>query len=72
MPKRNKYGIKPERLELSKVSQLGQKEVDEILFSTKFRHIKYSFGRMLLACVPKCIRKTKFKQLIDKGIVKID
>lgn len=27
---------------------------------------------MLLTCVPKFIRKTKFKQLIDKGNKKID
>jgi hypothetical protein len=27
---------------------------------------------MLLTCVPRCIRKTKYKQLIDNGNRKID
>ena len=27
---------------------------------------------MLLLCVPRCIRKTRFKKLIDKGNLKID
>jgi hypothetical protein len=71
-PKHNQYGTEPKRLDLSKVSLLGQKEVDELLSSTEFRYLKQSFCKMLLLCVPKCIRKTRFKKLIDKGNSKID
>jgi hypothetical protein len=51
---------------------LGQKEVDELLSSTEFRQLKQSFCKMLLLCLPRCIRKTRFKKLIDKGNSKID
>ena len=57
-PKHNEYGIEPKRLDLSKARSLGQPEVDELLYSTNFRQLKHSFCKMLLLCVPRCIRKS--------------
>jgi reverse gyrase len=58
--------------DISKAEPIGTVEKNELEYRTSHTPLKYSFGQMLLTCLPRCIGKSRYRKIIEKGTNKID
>ena len=58
--------------DISKADRIGPVEKNELDYRTAHTPLKYSFGQILLSCLPRFIDRSRYRKIINKGTEKMD